>query len=870
MTTAASIAKALDKDFRTSGDGFAVKCPVHDDSTASLKVSDGKDNKILVHCHAGCDSRQIIAEIDARGLWPKKPESDHKPRRMARPATPAPANDDPAPAKAKVKLVEVCTYDYFDADNGDLRMQVVRFEPKTFRQRRPDPNAPSGWSWSVAAEHRTLYNAPRVKQHDKVVFVVEGEKDVDNLAELGIVATCNPGGAGKWDDRYSELLRGKDVVLVPDNDPQAINKRTGELMWHDDGRPRHPGQDHMDLVGAALQGIATRVRVLHLPDLPIKCDISDWLEAGGDRKTLSALVKDAPEWSPPVPPMRAQALENTSKAVEHPPALAKRARDTSHDTVLSDAPFTPLGYNKGTYYYMGRGTQQITELSPGAHTQANLLVLAQLAYWTLYYESTGKGPFDMARAVDDMIQACHRKGIFSMELLRGRGAWWDDGRIILHCGDRVYVDRLPHSPSAVPSRFVYELGLPMRADIDHPLTVTDARRFLDLVKMMPWAREIDALYVAGWCALAHIGGVLNWRPHIWVVGAKGSGKSHVMSALVKPILGESCLFVASETTEAGIRQSLGSDAIPVLFDEAEGEDQRAHDRLQRILALVRQSSSETGAKLVKGTTGGSAMSFQIRSCFAFSSINAALVQQSDRSRITVVELKKEKQHVDFDDILAAEAALINEGFVSRFHARAIAQAAVIRENAVVFTKVVATLFNEQRAGDQLGTLLAGAWSLTADHAVTFDEAKAWVAKHDWTDDKAEVEGMSDEKALLQFILQSKQRVTLNERNVEVTVGELVQYCTDAGDTTGLEGTRADDAYHALTRIGMRLDGVKGGIYIANANKGLAEILKGSQWSTNWGKVLKRLPGAEAAGSIYFGFPGSESRATWIPRGFGRI
>jgi putative DNA primase/helicase len=101
-----------------------------------------------------------------------------------------------------------------------------------------------------------------------------------------------------------------------------------------------------------------------------------------------------------------------------------------------------------------------------------------------------------------------------------------------------------------------------------------------------------------------------------------------------------------------LRQRLGCDAIPVLFDEAEGEDQRAHSRLQRILELVRQSSSETGARLIKGTATGNATSYQIRSCFAFSSINASLVQQSDRSRVTVVELTRDNMNIPFDEILA--------------------------------------------------------------------------------------------------------------------------------------------------------------------------------------------------------------------------
>jgi hypothetical protein len=124
-------------------------------------------------------------------------------------------------------------------------------------------------------------------------------------------------------------------------------------------------------------------------------------------------------------------------------------------------------------------------------------------------------------AANSLMRQCERAGMFSPEMLRGRGAWFDDGRVVLHLGNILYVDKTPCNPVAVRSRFVYEQGLPLRADIDSPLSTTEAGKFLKLVRMMPWDRDIDALDVAGWCVLAHIGGVLPWRPHIWVVGLQG-------------------------------------------------------------------------------------------------------------------------------------------------------------------------------------------------------------------------------------------------------------------------------------------------------------------------------------------------------------
>ncbi|WP_353627526.1 VapE domain-containing protein [Ralstonia pseudosolanacearum] len=181
-----------------------------------------------------------------------------------------PANDNaPTPRK---RFNVVAAYDYFDAD-GVLQFQVCRLDPKDFRQRRPDGSG--GWSWSVKGVQQVPYRLPEMlTRPGELVFVVEGEKDCDALAALGLVATCNAGGANKWPDALNAYFKGRDVVILPDNDAA--------------------GRDHASLVARKLRGVAASVRVLELPDLPHKGDVSDWLAAGGDAHELMALANDAP------------------------------------------------------------------------------------------------------------------------------------------------------------------------------------------------------------------------------------------------------------------------------------------------------------------------------------------------------------------------------------------------------------------------------------------------------------------------------------------------------------------------------------------------------------------------------------------------
>lgn len=240
------------------GNGYKAFCPAHDDSRQSLHVSEGNDGRVLTYCHAGCSINQICQalNIEPRDLFPKKQK-----------------------AWSGKKAPVIATYDYHDSQ-GNLLFQVYRTADKRFFQGRPDGKG--GRVYGLDGVEPVPYRLPQViqaVQAGETMFIPEGEKDVNNLAELGLTATCNPMGAGKWRDRYSDHLSGASVVILPDND--------------------EPGRRHAEEVARSLHGKATSVKVLELPDLPEKGDVSDWLEAGGTKERLLLLAAQAPEYEPP-------------------------------------------------------------------------------------------------------------------------------------------------------------------------------------------------------------------------------------------------------------------------------------------------------------------------------------------------------------------------------------------------------------------------------------------------------------------------------------------------------------------------------------------------------------------------------------------
>jgi 5S rRNA maturation endonuclease (ribonuclease M5) len=234
--TAAEIAQALPKG-RKSGNSWLACCPAHEDHNPSLALRDD-DGRVLAFCHAGCPQDAVVSALKAQGLWP---EQAHTERRI------------------------VATYDYTD-EAGELLYQVVRFEPKEFMPRYPD--RAGGWIWRKHPR-QVLYHLPEVLQ-SPIIFCVEGEKDVETLRAHGFVATTAAGGCkAPWLPTFTEALRGREIIIPPDNDA--------------------PGWKRATVIARALLGTAAKIRILDLPRQ--HKDITEWFNAGHSDCELIALLE---------------------------------------------------------------------------------------------------------------------------------------------------------------------------------------------------------------------------------------------------------------------------------------------------------------------------------------------------------------------------------------------------------------------------------------------------------------------------------------------------------------------------------------------------------------------------------------------------
>ncbi len=759
---------------------------------------------------------------------PKKPKWD--------PVVPVPATA-PAPNFRHYKHGEPsATWEYKTAE-GETIGHICRYELPDKKEIIPLVFASNGkrqeWKFLSFPKPRPLYGLDRLAANlDANVIIVEGEKCADALqavidaAGLPFVVISWPGGGKAVKHADWSPLAGRKIVLWPDNDEPGIAAAA----------------DIVKLLPADSQA-----RTLRTPgdEQPKGWDCADAIADGWDAAACMAFIKTN---------LQAPVTDDQPPLPEEPPEsnTEHHAEPTTEPTedqwTLNNAPFQCLGYDHGGYFYLPRGTRQVVELTASGHNKQNLMALAKVQWWERLFP--GKDGVSWNSAANAMLRKSEQCGVYDPDRIRGRGAWEDEGRSVLHMGDSLMVDGHAAEIEDIGSDYIYEAAAPLNQGADAPpLSTPEANKFAALCDLPCWESGIFGRLLAGWCVIAPICGALSWRPHIWCSGAAGSGKSWVMDNILRPAIGPAALCVQSNTTEAGLRQLLKYDARPVLFDEAEGEDRESQTRIQKVLELMRQASSETGAAIVKGTSGGRAQMFRIRSVFAFSSIGVGATQKADNSRLTILSLVRNEspdRAEQFDHLKKTQHDLLTPQYLKGLRARTIRLVPTIRKNADTFARAAAAHLGSQRAGDQMGALLAGAYSLYSAAEISAEDAIKWVQQQDWGE-AVDSDELTDEARCLSVILESVIRVDTGRGFTEMSIGEAVSYERPLAGDAVQDLSKKISA--ALERNGIKHDG--GQMIVSNTHSGVAKILQHTPWSKNWSRILTRMPGAEKTGTKWF-------------------
>lgn len=575
--------------------------------------------------------------------------------------------------------------------------------------------------------------------------------------------------------------------------------------------------------------------------------------------------------------------------------------------VPPDCPVQPLGLLGQKFYFLDFAGQLIALGSEFRKGELMALFGTRMGFldgfwpqWKKIETKKGVPPqfekdgFSQKDAQQGLIMACSKRGLFDPTgKVRGRGAHkGDHGELVMHCGDAVLVggrkgvrgrrmDAAQWKPGLV-GNYVYPRLPALPRPADEAADVNVAQLILAALETWNWKRnEIAAHLLLCWIGAALLGGALRIRPHGWIVGPSGAGKT-TLQAFLRELMGDWGVFT-EDATEAGVRQLLNQDTLAVMFDEIEAEANN-QDVVMRIVRLARLAYS--GASSLRGSSDHQAKQFTARSCFLFSSIHHHELPAQDRNRIAVLQLSKFAKDAAG---LGPEQFLIPpqaKQWGDALRRRLIEQWPRFEAALSIYQGEMHRQGYSGREQDTYGTLLACGDLLLHDDGPDSAraEGRAFEKVRDLTAivDIARAEAEDTSERCVKHL--ASHRLPSIGRDPQDTVARWIQklvvkiHCGDDADkvqairerlgahgmkvvhlTQGHEGTQGGlvDAYLTFKKDG---DAVPMWLAVANqTNKGMQEIFAGSHWPGGvWTQALSLIPGAFVNKKARFGGGGSEN------------
>lgn len=547
----------------------------------------------------------------------------------------------------------------------------------------------------------------------------------------------------------------------------------------------------------------------------------------------------------------------------HDPTDFLQAQTRSHPPKVIEQSGNPhfhvLGLNGQTLAVQPARAADILEIAIPALKPPVLMRLAPLQWWEV--EFPAKSGCDWNAAINFLIRAGENAGRFNPDNVVGRGVFAISDQIVAHLGDSVRIgkERASLAEATRIGGLAFAEGDPVPLLDLTPLRADEASKLEDVCRRLDWQQPGMGQLLAGWIAIAPLSGILRWRPHVWITGPFESGKSFVLGEIVARTLEGIAIPIAGSATEAGIRQHIGRDAWPVLLDEAEAKDEKSASRLSGVLELMRSAASQDGAKIVKGGAGGRSATFKVRSCFAMASIDAAIVQTADASRIVRLALngprdgatteERAERAKRFAGIKAELLAMERSDFGTRLFWRSFGLSLNIISNAKAFGIALTALTNSGRLADVVAPLLAGWHSLRSDALLSIEEAQQIVEATPWISAAAGRSATErDHDAALRHLVAAQVRTDAGDQR---SIGELIE-------TVALRDVGSSTAEGLLARHGLRVEmpdhpGADIGLLVCRGHGALKALFHGTQWSASPQDTLSQHPHAVVtANPVRFG------------------
>lgn len=652
------------------------------------------------------------------------------------------------------------------------------------------------WSMQKIQENgfKQFYSGGRFKgcfhiigdiENESTVYVAEGLSTAASIhiaTKRSVVVAFNSGNLVNVCQELKKKYTSKSFVVCGDNDLWTTRK------INDEDVPWNPGREKAEEAAKYSLGSVVFPTFVDLSSRPT--DFNDLFVLEGAEKVANQII----------------------------------AAKTEKASIIA------LGFSDGEYFFTSSENPQICCMTSFSDVQFYNLMRKE--YWEAAYPSNGNGEnkIDWGAAKSHMMRMARKKGLFEPKKVRGSGVWTDDGRTILNMGNHLLVNNEMISLDEINSRYFYTLGKRMPKLADRELNLEECELFDNVCRKFKWQKEESGILLAGALICAKICGSLPIRPHLWITGSAQTGKSTLLERLVYPMLEDHSLYFQGGTTEAGIRQAIKADALPVIFDEFETMGKRSSETIQSVVELMRSAWSETHGYIVKGSATGTANFYQARFSAIVSSIRTNLANDADRSRFAVLELAPHGNDVEHWDQLDALLEKLDKEYVDRLFARSMKMIPIILENYKLLKSVFAQKVS-QRFGQQYGMIMAGYSILIKDEALDQREAEILVESLKMED--AKIQAMTaDHEDCLNFILTKK---------VTLQIGDLGQRLDFPLSEAIKKASTNPQFERSLHGYGIAVDFDK--FFVHTNNTELRTICRDTRWP-NLAETLGRISGAQ--------------------------
>ena len=532
----------------------------------------------------------------------------------------------------------IAQYDYRDKDGKIIASKGRYPYHKDPEEKDIRPYTPGRETWWMSApwsdsipEHDRCTDIPLYRldgilatPRTRVVWVVEGEKDVDNIRTMADPPPNKKTGVPTPPPVTCLYTQKRDLLKHNDLTPLAGRKL---LLCADQDEP---GRKEMKAIGKLLADKFECSVQFVLPSGDGGYSVGDAATAGG--------WEGAKEW------LYEHGIVNyedvfkpDDKIVEE--TIKKRGID--------------LAKNEH-FYVMGRMEKMVVIRSNALHDlhfftanhlqqPGNLLDIAPREFWS---EVCGDSSFNAPGArhviTDVILRIAEKKGFINMaRIMLGRGAFQDNGRCFYYMGDHVLTeDDKGKLTVRMDINDITTKALrpgPHIHTAKHSGAPGYAKAIAECIHEYRWERPAHGVAFAGWIVTSLVGGALPFRPMLWLIGPPGAGKTYLVDPVFKAVLGNALLFVSNET-EAGISEAVRDDSLPVWIDEFEPKKGR-EERTEQVLAYMRQSTSGEALRARGGPQA--ANNVVPRASICFSSVYQVNLGQANEERIVTLRLARE-------------------------------------------------------------------------------------------------------------------------------------------------------------------------------------------------------------------------------------